>query len=314
MKDAIHAVEYAFKLSAQGHVRMPPRASIMIDQHRGQMLAMSAYIGGAIDALGQKIVTVYPENRSKDLPTILAVVQLFDPKSGECLSVMDGTYLTAVRTGAVSGVATKYLARRDAERVTVFGAGVQAESQLEAMKEVRGILRARVFDPIAARAIRYSEGMSEKLGIKIEVAQTPKDALREADIIICASTSSTPVFSGHWLEAGAHINAIGSHNPATRELDTDAVRRSKVVVDSREAALREAGDLLIPIAEQAITADHVWAELGEIVAGEKTGRDSDQEITLFKSVGLAIQDVSTARVAYEKAIESGKGTKIEIHE
>jgi ornithine cyclodeaminase/alanine dehydrogenase len=313
MKDAIHAVEDAFRLFAQGLVRMPPRESIMIDQHRGQMLAMPAYIGGANDTLGQKIVTVYPENRSKGLPTILAVVQLFDPKSGECLSVMDGTYLTAVRTGAVSGVATKYLARRDAESVAVFGAGVQAESQLEAMKEVRGILRARVFDPLAERAFRFGEDMSRKLGIGVEVAQTSKEALRGADIVICASTSSTPVFSGQWLELGMHINAVGSHNPNTRELDTEAVRRSKVIVDSREAALKEAGDLLIPISERAIASDHVWADLGEIVSAQRVGRDSDQEITLFKSVGLAIQDVSTARVVYAKAIELGKGTKIGIH-
>jgi ornithine cyclodeaminase/alanine dehydrogenase len=313
MKDAIHAVEDAFRLLAQGRVRMPPRESIAIDQHRGQMLAMPAYIGGEIDALGQKIVTVYPENRSKDLPTILAVVQLFDPKTGECLSVMDGTHLTAVRTGAVSGVATKYLARRDAESVAVFGAGVQAESQLEAMKEVRGILRARVFDPISERALQYGENMSEKLGVRIEVAQTAREALHGADIVICASTSSTPIFSWRWLEPGTHINAIGSHMPTARELDTETVRGSKVVVDSREVALKEAGDLLIPISERAIAADHVWAELAEIVAGTKSGRESDQEITLFKSVGLAIQDVSTARVVYAKAIELGKGTKIGIH-
>ena len=157
---------------------MPSKSSIVIEQHRGQILSMPAYIGGSTDALGQKIVTVYPENKRGDLPTIVAVVQLFDPESGVCLSVMDGTYLTAVRTGAASAMAAKYLARRDAESVAVFGAGLQAESQLEATKEVRGTLRAKVFDPRSALAAQYSDRMSKTLGTKIEVAQTPREAIR----------------------------------------------------------------------------------------------------------------------------------------
>jgi len=314
MGEAIRAVEKAFELSAASNVRMPVRSSIVIEQHNGQLLSMPAYIGGSTDALGQKIVTVYPENRRRNLPTIFAVIQIFDPESGICLSVMDGTYLTAVRTGAASAVATKYLARRGAQNVAIFGAGVQAESQLEAMNEVREILRAKVFDPVSAVASRYSERMSKKLGFEIEVAESPKEAIHDADIVICATTSTTPVFSGRWLKPGTHINAIGSHNPGTREVDTESVRRSKVVVDSREAALREAGDLIIPISEKAITVDHIWAELGEVVAGQKSGRESDEEITMFKSVGLAIQDVSTARLVFDKAIKESRGMKIEIYD
>jgi ornithine cyclodeaminase/alanine dehydrogenase len=311
MKDAIGAVEEAFKQFALGNVIMPAKSPI--EQNKNVMWSMAAYVGGGMNALGQKVVTVYPENPTKhNLPTTLATVELLDPLTGECLAVMDGTFLTAMRTGAVGGVATKYLARTNSATVAVFGSGVQAETQLEAVTEVRRIDAAKVFDNVTGRASDYCQRMSKKLKIDLKEGADPRDTLRGSDIVICASTSPIPVFSGEWLELGMHINGIGSARPDIRELDTVSVRRSKVVVDSRDAALREAGDLIIPIAEKAISSEHIWGELGQVILGEKKGRTSDEEITLFKSVGLALQDVSTARVVYKKALEQNKGTNVRL--
>lgn len=313
MGDAIGAVEEAFKEFARGTVEMPVRVSLPVEQHNGVMLTMPAYIGGAFDAMGQKAVTVYPENPAKHgLPTILATVQLFDPETGKCLALLDGTTLTAIRTGAVGGVAAKYLAKKDSRCVGLFGAGVQAETQLAAVAEVRRIEVAKVFDIAEERKIQFCEKMARKLGIDVTPAQTPQETIRDSDIVICASTSRKPVFSGQWLQPGTHVNAIGSYTPDTRELDTATVTRSKVVVDSKEAALKEAGDLLIPIAEKAISSSHIWAELGEVLLGKKEGRTSDDEITVFKSVGLAIQDVSTASITYRKAVKQHRGRIVEI--
>lgn len=313
MKDAIAAVEEAFRQQALANVQMPVRTAVAVEKHGGLMLTMPAYIGGNIDALGQKVVTVYPGNPEKHhLPTVLATMQLLDTETGECLAIMEGAALTAMRTGAASAVATKYLARTDSTHVAVFGAGVQAETQLEAIHQVASVHLAKVFDPVTQRAIDYSQRMSDRLGMNVEHTRDPQETIRDSDIIICATTSDMPLFSGDLLKSGTHINAIGSHTPEARELDTATVRRSKIVVDSLEAALREAGDLLIPLAEKAIKPDHIWAELGEIIAGHKKGRESDEEITLFKSVGIAIQDVSTAHVAYRKALEQGKGTVVNM--
>jgi ornithine cyclodeaminase/alanine dehydrogenase len=313
MKEAIDAVEEAFKQFALGNVKMPGKSSILVEQNKGVMWTMPAYIGGGMNALGQKVVTVYPENPAKHkLPTTLATIELLNPLTGECLAVMDGTFLTAMRTGAVGGVAAKYLARTNSATVAIFGAGVQAETQLESLAEVRRIDSAKVFDNVTGRAKDYCERMSKKLAIDLEEGADPRDTLRGSDIVICASTSRVPVFSGEWLEFGMHTNAVGSYTPDIRELDTTAIRRSKVIVDSRDAALREAGDLVIPIAEKVISAEHIRGELGQVILGKTEGRSSDQEITLFKSVGLALQDVSTALVVYKKALEQNKGTNVRL--
>jgi len=313
MKDAIDAVEEAFRQFALGNVKMPAKSTISVEQNNGVIWAMPAYIAGDMNALGQKIVTTYPENPTRhNLPTTLATVELLDHETGECLAIMDGTFLTAIRTGAVGGVAAKHLARANSTRVAVFGAGVQAQTQLEALAEVRKIEAAKVFDNVTGRAGQYCERMSKKLKINVKEGEDPKDTLRGSDIVICASTSRVPVFSGEWLELGMHVNGVGSCTPETRELDTVSVRRSKVIVDSRDEVLNEAGDLIIPIAEKAISLEHIWGELGQVIIGKKKGRTSEQEITLFKSVGLAIQDVSTASVVYRKALEQNRGTNVRI--
>jgi ornithine cyclodeaminase/alanine dehydrogenase len=314
MKDAIAAVEEGFRQLALGNVIMPQRTAIRIPEHHGLHLGMPAYVGGTEggDSLALKVVTVYPDNPSQySLPTTIGTLLLNDPRTGALMAIMDAGFLTAMRTGAASGVATKYLAREGARSVGVFGAGVQARTQLMAVCEVRSIERALVYDPVQEVREKYAVEMSGRLSLPVEPTNEPH-ACVENDVIVAASASKTPVFAGAWLSPGVHINGIGSHSPDARELDTDTIRRAKVVPDYGPACLAEAGDLILPIQEGAITEEHVHASLGEVVAGLKPGRESDEEITLFKSVGLAVQDAATAARVYELAREAGVGVEIEI--
>ena len=313
MKEAMSAVEEAFRQYTLGQAIMPLRSVIRIPDYNGINLAMPAYVGGDLDALGLKVVSVYGDNPKKyGLPAVLATVVLNDPKTGDLLAIMDGAWLTAMRTGAVSGVATRYLAREDAKTAAVFGAGVQACTQLMAVCEAREIRLARVYDPLSELQNRYCQEMSERLGIEVVPVPGPRAAVEGSDVIIAASSARTPVFEGEWLSPGTHVNGIGSHTPTTRELDTATIVRSKLVVDQREAALAEAGDVIIPINEGHVTADHIHAELGEVVAGLKEGRTNEAEITAFKSVGLAIQDVATATRVYQLAKDKGAGTTLSL--
>jgi alanine dehydrogenase len=308
MPDCIAIVEEAFRQHALGAVILPQRTAIRIPAYHGLQLGMPAFIGG-MDALGLKVVTVYPDNPSMyKLPTTIGVLLLNDARTGAPLAVMDAGFLTGMRTGAVSGVATKHLARRDASHVGVFGAGVMAKMQLTAVCAVREIRDVRVYDIDEARARAWGEELSDTLRVSIAPAATPREAVEGMDIVVAASSAVQPLFDGAWLAPGQHINGIGSHAPAARELDTETVRRSKVFPDSIDACLVEAGDFLLPLQEGAITKEHFRASLGDVIAGLKPGRESEDEITLFKSVGLALQDVSVAHVVYSKAVEAGLGT------
>lgn len=313
MADCIAAVEKAFGELARGSAIMPQRAVIKAAAHRGVFLAMPAYIGGEDEALGIKAVTVYPDNPARHkLPTTLGTLLLCDPATGKVVAIMDAGYLTAVRTGAASGVATRHLARPDAAVCVVFGAGVQARQQLAAVHLVRPLRQAWVLDTVAEARDKFAVEMGAALGIPVTPAADAETAVRGADIVVTATSSATPVFDGRWLRPGTHINNIGSHSPDARELDTETVRRAKYVADHREASLAEAGDLLIPIKEGAVTAGHIHASLGEIVIGAKPGRTSPEEITLFKSCGLAVQDVATAKAVYAAARARGIGVEAEI--
>jgi alanine dehydrogenase len=314
MKDAIAAVEEGFRQLALGNVIMPQRTAIRIPEHHGLHLGMPAYVGGPKGggALALKVVTVYPDNPSQySLPTTIGTLLLNDPRTGALVAIMDAGFLTAMRTGAASGVATKYLAREDARSVGIFGAGVQARTQLMAVCEVRSIEKAVVYDPVLEAREKYAAEMSERLSIPVEPTDDPR-ACVENDVVVAASASQTPIFEGAWLSPGTHINGIGSHSPGARELDTETIKRAKVVPDYASACLVEAGDLIMPIEEGVITKDHIHADLGEVVAGLKPGRESAEEITLFKSVGLAVQDAATAARVYELAQEAGVGVEIEV--
>ncbi len=302
VEDAIVAVEGAFRELALGRVLMPQRTAIRMTDRHGLQLGMPAYVGGAVDALALKVVTVYPDNPVQhNLPTTIGVLLLNDPATGRPLAVMDAGLLTAVRTGAVSGVATKYLARQAARAVGVLGAGVMAKWQLAAVSAVRPIESVAVYDRAPGRADAFAVEMGLRLSKKIVAVDHPRKAIEGRDVVVVATSATEPVFEGAWLEPGQHVNAIGSHAPSHRELDTAAIVRARVFPDHPEACLAEAGDLLIPIKEGAIGRDHLQAGLGEVIAGLKPGRQRDDEITLFKSVGLAIQDVATASLVYERA-------------
>ena len=308
MQDAIPIVEEAFRQLALGNVIMPQRTVIRVAQHGGMVLGMPAYIGGEVDALAVKVVSVYANNPGQyNLPTTIGTLLLNDPRTGAPLAVMDASYLTAVRTGAATGVATQHLARKDAKRVGIFGAGVQAQTQLWAVCCVRAVESANVYDPDATRARAYADEMSKRLNVTVNPVGEARQAVEGMDVIVAASSAHEPLFDGNWLVPGQHINAIGAHTPTARELDTTTIVRSKVVPDLADACWVEAGDLIIPLSEGAIARDHVSASLGQVVAGLKPGRENDREITLFKSVGLALQDVSTASFVYRKALEAKAG-------
>ncbi len=310
MKDCIAALEAAFAEMATGTAVLPLRTAIK--PPAGLSLYMPAYLQ-EMNALACKVVTVYKDNPARhDLPTVLGTVLLQDAETGAVVGIMDGGYLTAVRTGAVSGLATKYLAREGGpQTAAIFGAGVQAKMQLWAVCEAREIELAYVMDIIPEAAETFVIEMSEKLGLPVRIAEDTAVML-EADIICAATSSAEPIFDGARVKPGTHINGIGSHSPGARELDTAIVRRSLLIADSREACLNEAGDVMIPISEGAITPDHIHAELGEIVAGMKPGRTSEEQITLFKSNGLAIQDAATARLVFDRAREAGIGVEVEL--
>ncbi len=316
MEETIAAVEVGLRQLAAGRAILPQRTAIRMNEHHGLHLGMPAYIAGATaddpGTLALKAVTVYPDNPSRhQLPTIFGTILLNDARTGQLLAIMDAGFLTAMRTGAASGVATRYLAREDARSAGVFGAGAQACTQLMAVAAVRPLVRAAVCDPAPAVRERFAAEMSARLGIPVTATTDPDDCLA-CDIVIAATSSATPIFDGTKLRPGTHINAVGSHSPNARELDTEAIRRSTVVADHKPACLAEAGDLLLPIQEGAITEDHIVASIGEIAAGVKPGRTTREEITLFKSVGLAVEDVATAGRVYALARAAGVGKEIEI--
>ncbi len=313
MREAIEIVKGAFTQLSAGKAVAPLRTQLPVERHEGVTLFMPAYLSES-DDLGVKIVSVFPRNLEMGLPTIFALVVVVDASTGRPVAVMDGTYLTALRTGAASGAATDLLARKDARVAAIFGAGVQARTQLLAVCEVRDIERVWVYDVNPQAAERYAQEMAGKgrVPADLRVASSPAEAVREADVLCAATTSRTPVFADADLKPGVHINAVGSFTPEMQEIPGQTVGRARLVVGSREAGLAETGDLIIPIRKGLITEADIYAELGEIAAGLKPGRESPDEITLFKSVGNAVQDVSVARRVMEEARRLGLGVEVEL--
>jgi len=310
MKDCMEVVENAFAELANETAVLPLRTNIKPPE--GLSLYMPAYLED-MKALACKVVTVYKNNpKNFNLPVVIGKVLLQDPESGDVICIMDGGYLTAVRTGAASGVATKYLARKDDGQVAgIFGTGVQAQMQLLAVAEARKLSKALIYDISDEAAAKFMKDLKDKVDFEIIKADTPDEVL-EADIICTATSSATPIFDGAKVKDGTHINGIGSHTPNARELDTTIIQRSKFVGDSKEGCFSEAGDIMIPLQEGDIAESHFYAELGEVVTGLKEGRVSNDEITLFKSNGLAIQDAATAKLIYDKAVARGVGIDVTI--
>jgi alanine dehydrogenase len=314
MAQAIEIVKGAFAQLSAGKAVVPIRTQLEVARHEGITLFMPAYLQES-DDLGVKIVSVFPRNLEMGLPTIHALVAVVDAETGRPAAVMDGTYLTALRTGAASGAATDLLARTDARVSAVFGAGAQGRTQLEAVCQVRDIEKAWVYDVNREAADKYAEEMGRRGGRipnDITIASSPTEAVQEADVICTATTSKTPVFADADLKTGVHINAVGAFTPEMQEVPEDTVKRARLVVGSREACWAEAGDLIIPRHKGLISESDIYAELGEIAAGTKPGRESDEEITFFKSVGNAVQDVSVARKVLEEAGRLGLGLEVEL--
>jgi len=312
MAQAIAAVKGAFAQLSAGQADVPLRTQLPVPKHHGVTLFMPAYLQET-DSLAVKIVSVFPDNPEHGLPTISALVVVVDAHTGQPLAAMDGTHLTGLRTGAASGAATDLLARRDARQVAILGAGTQGRYQLQGVCAVRPVSRVWVYDPVRARAEQHVAEMKKQGGpADMWVATSPGEAVADADIVCTATTSKTPVFRDADLKPGVHINGIGSYTPQMQEVDATTVARAKVVVDSRQACLAEAGDLIVPLQQGLITEQHIHAELGEIVLGRKPGRETDGEVTFFKAVGNAVQDAAVARLVLQAAAEKGLGTTVEL--
>ncbi len=316
MAMAIDGMKTAFRQFSAGQATMPLRSRIDVPAVGGVSLFMPAYLSGDASGgtLAVKVVSVFGKNAERGMPTVHGLVLLLEADTGRPLAMLEGATLTAIRTGAASGAATDLLARKDARTLTIFGSGVQARTQLAAVCAVRNIERVWVHSLRRERAAKFVEEMRncERVPSDLQVADNPQQAVANSDIICTATTSATPVFDGNWLRPGTHINAVGSYTPQMQEVDATTIRKALVAVDSRESVLAEAGDLIIPIQQGCITADHLHAELGEIVAGPKPGRTSPEQITYFKSCGLAVQDAVAAELAYTEAERLGLGTMVSL--
>lgn len=293
---------------AQGKTLQPPRTALRPDA-TSTTLTMPAWVAEPA-ALGVKVVSVFPGNHARGLDSHQGAVLYLDPATGQVLGLLEAGAVTAIRTAAVSAVATDLLATPDANDLALLGAGAEARTHLTAMAAVRTLRRIRVWSRSAERAHAFAKSAAAAGVPPIEVMPSAEAAVRDASIICTLTASSTPVLAGAWLAPGAHINAVGAHTPDTRELDTDAVTNARIFVDARESALAEAGDLLIPIAEGRLRPADLHAELGEVITGARTGRASATEITLFKSLGLGIEDAAAARHVVAEARRLGVGQEI----
>jgi thiomorpholine-carboxylate dehydrogenase len=306
MDDLIEAMRAALVQFSSGQVKQPLRSVIDAGSPRGFFGVMPAFIPQPA-ALGTKLVTVFGGNAAANLPTHLATIVLVDPDTGELLAVMDGRYITEARTAAVSAVSARLLAKEDAATLGIIGSGVQARSHLEALTRVRTLRQVRVWSPSAERRATFVREMKKHTTGKLTAATSAREAIEGADLIVLATSSGKPVVSSEWVSAGAHVCAVGACRPDQREMDTALVSRARVFVDSKTAAFAEAGDIVLPIGEGAFDQSHIAGELGEVAAGTIPGRQSNDDITIFKSVGMAVEDVAAAHMAYTRAAGRGLG-------
>jgi len=300
MGECIDLMQRTLVALARGEAILPLRSILWLDGKRGALGLMPGYLARE-NALGVKSVSFFHGNEGTELDTHQGAVLLYDGANGSLRAVVDATSITAIRTAAVSDAATRALARPDAGDLALVGSGVQARTHLAAMKAVRTLRRVRVASKEIERARRFAKRESERHGISIEPVASVREAVTGADLICTATSAREPIVAGEWLSPGAHVNAVGSSVPFARELDTDAMKRSRLFVDRRESVLNEAGDFLIPKKEGAFGDEHIVAEIGDVFAGKAAGRGSADEITLFKSLGLAIEDVASADHIARKA-------------
>jgi len=309
MKEVIESVETAYSVHATRKVQMPAKKYLFFKKYNGDLRIMPAFIK-SMDEAGVKCVNVHPDNPLKNnLPTVMGVIELFDPKSGFPLSVMDGTWITNMRTGAAAGVGTKYLARKDSSVLGIIGAGKQAFTQLMALREVMDIEHAKVYCRTCSSRENFAKMANERFGISIKAVATAEEAVKGADVVVTVTPANKPVLKTEWIEKGTHINAMGADAPGKQELESGILKKSKIFIDCWEQA-RHSGEINVPVDEGIITRDSITAKIGDVITGKAEGRVSDDDITIFDSTGLAVQDVVTAWKVYEKAVKIGVGTSI----
>jgi ornithine cyclodeaminase/alanine dehydrogenase-like protein (mu-crystallin family) len=309
MAECIQVMEQAFRWLVDGETLQPLRQVTWLPDKNGLLALMPAYLAG-IQAMGLKAISVFPGNHATPFDSHQGVVLLFETRNGQLLAILDATAITAIRTAAVSALATRLLARPEAAELAILGSGTQARTHLEAMRLARPIRRVRVWSRNPGHAARFAAQEVQRHGLPVEVVPLAQAAVDGADIICTTTSASEPVLLGEWLPLGCHLNAVGSSTPNARELDTPAVARARLFVDRRESALNEAGELLIAINDGALGADHILGELGDLLVGKVAGRRSANEITLFKSLGLAIEDLAAAHFIYQKALQQNVGTRL----
>ena len=311
LDELIAALEQAHIQYSTGKAVMPVRLVVPLPQIQGRITSMPGYLHED-RALGMKVVTYFQENPKRNLPAILATIMLFSCETGKMIAVMDGGYITAIRTACASALATKALANPATPVLGILGAGVQARAHILALTRVRRLSRIKLYSPSGKSARGIKTELESQCGVPIEVVNSAQDAVRDSDLLVTVTTAKEPIVNADWLKPGAHINAVGSHRPDLREIDGATLKRAKVVVDSREAIMAECGDILLALKEKTIGEADIHGEIGEVLAGGKPGRTGAGEITLYKSVGIAIQDVATAQLVYRKAVEQNVGTQVEI--
>jgi ornithine cyclodeaminase len=306
MDDLVPAMRAALVRFSAGDAVQPLRTVIEVGAQKAFFGVMPAFLH-AVPALGAKLVTVFASNAAAGLPTHLATIVLLDPTTGELLALMDGRLITEARTAAVSAVSTSLLARDEASTLAIIGSGVQARSHLDAIGRVRTLRAVRVWSPNADRVGAFVREMQPGTTAAIAPCASASEAVAGADIIVLATSARQPVVRSEWIADGAHICGVGACRPDQREMDTALVARGRLFVDSRTGALAEAGDVLLPIEEGAFDPSHIAAELGEVAAGTIEGRRSPEDVTIFKSLGMAVEDVAAAHLAFVKAAERGLG-------
>jgi alanine dehydrogenase len=309
--ELIAALEQAHIQYSTGKAVMPVRLVVPLPQIHGRITSMPGYLNED-KALGMKVVTYFQDNPKQNLPAILATIMLFSSDTGKMIAAMDGGYITAIRTACASALATRTLANPNTPVLGILGAGVQARAHIQALTRVRQLHRIKLYSPSGKSARSIKQDLEKPCGIPIEVVDSAQAAVRDSDLLVTVTTAKVPIVQVEWLKPGVHINAVGSHRPDLREIDGATLKRAKVVVDSREAVMAECGDILLALKEQSIGAADIHGEIGEILAGTKAGRSSPSEVTLYKSVGIAIQDVAAAQLVYRKALERNVGTNVEI--
>lgn len=315
MAGVIQAVEGGFRALASGEATVPERLRLDVPAEKGVLLQMPAYLGSLNNpeesALGTKIVSVFEQNILRGLDAVQAVYLLLDSTTGVPLALMEGRFITAIRTAAASAVATSLMMAPGAKRLAVFGAGVQAESHIAAMIEVAEVKQVMIVSRSVDKAAALVDRVRNMHGLSCEIVSAEQAAMT-ANLICTCTSSRTPLFDGGLPSEGTHINAVGAFTPSTRELDSETISRARVIIDAESAAGREAGEILIPMGEGAIPQGHVKGTLSEVVSGKASGRESPSEITVFKSCGLAIEDLVTARLAYSRAIAAGVGMRVNL--